>query len=105
METKKDDTVYLLSQVNEIFATTEVKQYFTNELENQIELIIVFPILNKLSLSKYVVILDDKIIISKVMPKEKAEEKYNDAIASGNVGFISRYEEENKSHSVYIGNL
>ena len=38
------------------------------------------------------------------MPKEKAEEKYNDVIASGNVGFMSKYE-DNKSYSVNIGNL
>ena len=39
------------------------------------------------------------------MPKEKAQEKYTDTIASGNVGFISKYEEENKSYFVNIGNL
>ena len=38
MQSKRDDTVYLSSQINEIFATTEVTQYFTNELENPIEL-------------------------------------------------------------------
>ena len=39
------------------------------------------------------------------MAKEKAEEKYSDAIASGNVGIISRYEEDDKTYSVNIGNL
>ena len=39
------------------------------------------------------------------MPKEKAQEKYTDTIALTNVGFISKYEEENKSYSVNIGNL
>ena len=105
MEAKRDDTVYLSSQVNEIFATTEATQYFTNELEKPIELIIIFPILKKISLSKFVVRIDDKVIISKVMPKEKAEEKYNDTLASGNVGFISRYEDDKNSYSVNIGNL
>ena len=105
MKEKQDDTVYLTSKENEIFATTEVVQYFTNELKDPIELKILFPILKKLSLSKFVVSLDDKVIVSKVMPKEKAEEKYNDTIASGNVGFISRYEDNNQSYSVNIGNL
>ena len=105
MNSKKDDTVYLSSEINEIFATTEVTQYFTNELENPIELTILFPIIEKLSLSKFVVTIDKKIIVSKVMPKEKAEEKYNDSLASGNVGFISRYQEDNKAYSVNIGNL
>ena len=105
MESKRDDTVYLFSKINEIFAKTEVTQFFTNKLKNPIELIILFPIIEKLSLSKFLVRIDDKKIISKIMSKEKAEEKYNDSISSGNVGFISRYEEDNKSYSINIGNL
>ena len=40
-----------------------------------------------------------------MLSKEKAEEKYNDSIAAGNVGFISKYEEDEKVYSVNIGNL
>ena len=105
MEEKRDDTVYLSSQINEIFATTEVTQYFTNKLENPIELKILFPILKKLTLSKFIVKMEDKKIVSKVLAKEKAEEKYNDIIAKGNVGFISNYSDDNKVYSVNIGNL
>ena len=105
MEKKEDNTVFISCEVNEIFASTEVTQYFTNELENPIELKILFPINKKLSLSKFIVSMDEKNIISKVMSKEKAEEKYSDTIASGNVGFKSSYEDENKSYSVNIGNL
>ena len=106
MEAKpeQDNTIYLSSRVNEIFATTEVTQYFTNESDKSMELSVLIPIIKKLTLSKFIVSIEDKIIISKVMPKEKAEEKYNDAIASGNVGFMSKYE-DNKSYSVNIGNL
>ena len=46
---------------------------------------------------------ENKIVISKIMSKEKAEEKYNDTIASGNTGFISIYKE--KEYTVNIGNL
>ena len=105
MEEKRDDTVYLSSQVNEIFATTAVTQYFTNKLESPIELTILFPIIEKLTLSKFIVKMDDKKIVSKVLAKEKAKEKYNDIIAKGNVGFISNYSENNKVYSVNIGNL
>ena len=105
MEEKKEDKVYINCKVNEIFATTEVTQYLTNESDDSIELKILFPILKKLSLSKFFVTLDDKEIISKVMPKEKAAEKYNDSIALGNIGFLSKYEDNNKSYSVNIGNL
>ena len=105
MEKKEDNTVFISCEVNEIFVSTEMTQYFTNELENPIELKILFIINKKLSISKFIVSMDEKNIISKVMSKEKAEEKYVDTIASGNVGFKSSYEDENKSYSVNIGNL
>ena len=101
----KDDIIYLNSKVNEVFATTELTQYFTNELEDSIELTILFPIKEEINLSKFVVSIDDKIVISKVMPKEKAEEKYNDSIASGNIGFYSSYQDNQNSYSVNIGNI
>ena len=105
MEDKDDNIVCITSKVNEIFASTELTQYFTNPLENSIELTILFPIKEEINLSKFVVSMDDQIIVSKVMPKEKAEEKYNDAIASGNVGVISSYQEKQNAYSVNIGNL
>ena len=101
----KDNTVYITSQVNEIFASTELVQFFTNPLDNAIELTIFFPIKEEINLSKFVVSMDDKIILSKILPKEKAEEKYNDSVASGNVGVLSKYEEKNDAYSVNIGNL
>ena len=105
MNVKDDNTVFITSKVNEIFASTELIQYFTNPLENPIELTILFPIKEEINLSKFVVSMDDQIVLSKVMPKEKAEEKYNDAIASGNVGIISSYEQKENNYSVNIGNL
>ena len=101
----KDDIIYLKSKVNELFATTELTQYFTNELKDTIELTILFPIKEEISLSKFVLTIDDKMVLSKVMPKEKAEEKYNDSIASGNTGFFSSYRDNQKSYSVNIGNI
>ena len=101
----KDDIIYLKSKVNELFATTELTQYFTNELKDTIELTILFPIKEEISLSKFVLTIDDKMVLSKVMPKEKAEEKYNDSIASGNTGFFSSYQDNQKSYSVNIGNI
>ena len=102
---ERDDTIYLNSQVNEIFATTELIQFFTNPLDNAIELSISFPIKEEISLTKFVVTIGEKMVISKVMKKEKAEEKYEDAIASGNQGFISRYNEDMTSYTVNIGNI
>ena len=102
---EREDTIYLSSNVNEIYATTELTQFFTNPLDNPIELSISFPIKEEINLTRFVVTIGDKIVLSRVMPKEKAEEKYNDAIASGNQGFISRYNEEMTNYSVDIGNI
>ena len=68
-----DDIIYLKSNINELFATTDLTQYFTNKLDKPIELTVVFPIKEEINLSKFVVSLDDKTVISKVMQKEKAE--------------------------------
>ena len=42
MEKKDDNIIYITSNVNEIFASTELIQYFTNPLDNPIELSINF---------------------------------------------------------------
>ena len=101
----REDTIYLNSNINEIFATTELSQYFTNPLDNAIELSISFPIKEEINLTKFVVTIGEKVVLSKVMAKEKAEEKYNDSVASGNTGFISRYDEEMTNYTVNIGNI
>ena len=102
---ERDDTIYINSNVNEIYATTELTQFFTNPLDNAIELSISFPIKEEINLTKFVLTIGDKVVLSKVMPKEKAEEKYTDSMASGNQGFISRYNEEMTNYSVNIGNI
>ena len=103
---EKEKTIYLNSYINEIYATTEVTQYFVNTLDHAIELSIFFPIKEEINLTKFIVATEDKILCSKVMSKKKAEEKYSDTISSGNTGFISRYDNEKmKNYSVNIGNI
>ena len=41
---EREDTIYLTSKINELFAITELTQYFTNHLANSIELSISFPV-------------------------------------------------------------
>ena len=49
----KVDTVYIKSYVNEISATSEVTQVYTNTLSKPIELSISFPIKHDTQLSKF----------------------------------------------------
>ena len=102
---EREDTIYLKSHINEIYAYTELTQYFINHLENSIELIISFPIKEEISLNKFIIKIGEKIVSSKVMQKEKAEERYDNSIYSGNTGFLGRYDAEVKSYSINIGNI
>ena len=102
---EREDTIYLHSQINEVYATTELTQYFTNPLDNAIELSISFPIKEEINLTKFIVTIGEKTVASKIMAKEKAEEKYNDTLVSGNTGFISSFNDQMTNYSVNVGNI
>ena len=49
--------------------------------------------------------MDNKTIISKVLPKEKAEEKYTYEISSGNTSILWTMDEIWKSYIINVGNV
>ena len=104
-EKKEENNIYLNANINEVFATTELIQYFRNHFENPIELQVQFSIKENINLSKFEITMKDKTIISKILSKEKAEEKYTDTISQGNTAIKSEYSKNFKSYSIYIGNL
>jgi len=63
-EKEREDTIYLKSNINEVYASTEVTQYFINPLNNPIELIISFPIIEEISLNKFIIRVGEKKVIS-----------------------------------------
>ncbi len=94
VETDKDDEiVFINSSINEVFASSEVIQYFTNNLNVAVELTVSFPIKHEIQLTKFIVTIGNKTVISKILSKEKANEKYTDAIASGNTAILSSFKE------------
>lgn len=99
----KYNSVKIHSQINEVMILTEVTQYFKNNSKSPIELSIGLPELTNCTITKFEMLLDQQKIVSKILEKEKAEEKYSDAIASGNTGFIS-YSNDNKT-IVSLGNI
>ena len=101
----QDNKIYLNANVNEVFATSELTQNFMNPSDNPIELQIQFPIKENINLSKFEIIMKDKKVISKILNKEKAKEKYSDSIAQGNTAIKSEYSKSFKSYNVNIGNL
>ena len=103
---EREDTIYLSSKINELFAITELTQYFTNHSDNSIELSIAFPIKEEINISKFTISIDEKVTTSKVISKEKAEMKYTDSISSGNIGLISSYKDESMNeYTLNIGNI
>ena len=102
-ETDKYNTVNIVSHINEIMALTEVTQYFKNTSTSPIELSINLPKLPNCIITKFVMTLDTKIIVSKILESEKAKEKYNDTIATGNAGLLS-YNRE-KETTICLGNI
>ena len=105
MLNEDENTVFLNCEANEVFLSTQATQYFTNLLSNPIELSINFPIKQEIQLNNFVVTIGSKTVISKILPKEKAEEKYNDSISSGNTGFMGNYNNDGDSYNVIIGNI
>ena len=101
----EDQVITILSEVNEIFAKTEIKQKYTNVYEFPIEIKLQFPILPDYNLIKFIVTLDKQIIISKILERERGKEKYNDEIASGNTAFYGSIFESGEKMEINIGNL
>ena len=101
---KIDPSLILInSELNEFYAKTNITQYYKNFSQNPIELILKFPYNSSIQFSKFTLEMNNKKVVSKVLDKEKAEEKYNDAIANGNVGVISSIKD--KFIKVNIGNI
>ena len=99
----KYDTVFINTHINELMSQTEVTQYFKNTSRKPIELEMVIPLISDITITRFEVIKNGQKIISKILEKEKAKEKYNDTIATGNSSIVS-YQEENET-KICLGNL
>ena len=105
-EESKEETIYIESNVNEFYAITQVTQYYKNNNNKPVELSIIYPLRKEINFKKFTINIDGKKSFSKIFEKEKANEKYSDALASGNVGIISKYAEEDpNAYSITIGNV
>ena len=104
-ELKKIDPnlVQIETELNEFYAKTNVIQYYANKFDHPINLTIKFPNNSKIQFSKFTLEMNNKKVISKVIEKTKAEEKYNDAIAGGNTGVFTS--KDIKEIKVNIGNI
>ena len=82
---------------------TEVTQYFKNTRNSPIELQITIPRLSNNNLTKFEMTMKNQKVISKLLEKEKAKEKYTDTITTGKYGFISY--NSNEETTICLGNI
>ena len=99
----EENLIQIETELNEFYAKTNIIQYYKNKKNNPIELVLNFPYNKNVQFSKFTLEMNNKKVISKVIDKEKAEEKYSDAIASGNTGAMTKKEENNIK--VLVGNI
>ena len=99
----KFDTIYIITNINELIVQTEVTQYFKNTKNSPIELQMTIPKLSNNNLTKFEMTKRDQKVISKLIEKRKAEEKYTDSIASGNYGLLSYSSKEETT--IFLGNI
>ena len=68
------------------YATVHFEMIYVNPSDHSIECSYEFPPEAETLLSKLIVTTEDKVIEAKVEAKEKAQEKYEDILAGGNLG-------------------
>ena len=103
LEKIDENLVNIDAELNEFYSKTNITQYYLNNYNNPVELILKLPYNPSIQFSKFTLDINGKKVISKVLDKEKAKEKYNDSIASGKTGAISS--KEDNYIVVSIGNI
>ena len=99
----KFDTIDIVTDINELIVQTEVTQYFKNTKNSPIELQMTIPKLANNNLTRFEMTMKNQKVISKLIENGKAKEKYTDAIATGNYGFISYSSKEETT--ICLGNI
>ena len=106
-QTNIEKILNLNVELSELYAKTEVKQFYENETNHPLELKVNIPLPKEIIVSSFEAKIDDKIIKSKIMEKEKAKEKYNDVIANEDSAYYGSYTdtEIGKNFYVSLGNI
>jgi len=74
--------------IKDALSTVEITQVYINNNNNPVECEYKFPVDPiSMAVTSLTIMIDDEVIEGKIMDKEKADEKYSDAIARGNTAF------------------
>ena len=99
------DQIQIDAFVSEAYAETYIKQVFFNSNSNSVELSVELPNKKGVQFIDFEVEIKDKKVKSKLITKEKAEEKYSDAISQGNTGIYCEYNKEYDIYIIHLGNI
>ena len=99
--------VVIKSELLGCFSSTSVELTYVNPSEQHpLECTFAFPLENTQTLTKFEAIIEDRVINTRVIDKESARERYDDAVAGGKAAVIAeRKEKKEESLQVKLGNL
>ena len=86
--------INLEANISNSLASVVLSAIFKNTMEKPVECVFRFPLNEEFAVSGVTVTMNDKIIETDIMAKEKAEQKYDDAVAQGNTAVKVNYSEE-----------
>ena len=100
-----NNDVQIEAYANEAYAETFITQVYINTDFNPVEFSVDLP--NKIGVQfmDFEVEIKDKKVKSKLIAREKAEEKYSDAISAGNTGIYSEYNKQYDKYIIHLGNI
>ena len=76
---------------NDLVLTLKTRQTYKNDTGKNIEVVYTFPVAWNAVVSRFAVELNGKTMVAKAMEKKQAEEKYEDAIESGDTPVMLEY--------------
>ena len=93
-------------QITNVIAVIDVVQTYFNDSESPLEVTLMFPIEKDYALGKLTIQIGDTIIEGKIMSKDKAEEKYENAMSEGHTAvMVQESEEHPELVRIKVGNL
>eukprot|EP01027_Heterolobosea_sp_BB2_P018836 GEZU01026476.1.p1 GENE.GEZU01026476.1~~GEZU01026476.1.p1 ORF type:complete len:389 (+),score=119.12 GEZU01026476.1:143-1309(+) len=101
------DSVQVFANMIDMCLEVTLIQRYTNKEENPIEALYRFPLPKDASLCGFQAEIDGVKLNGQVMEKQSAQEKYDDAISSGQGAYLVEKEEQDLEEvfSVLVGNL
>ena len=88
------ESVKLNAKISGSLASVDLVQVFSNQNQNPVECVYKFPLDPHFVVTGVSIKMDDKIITTDIMEKEKAKSKYDDTVAQGNTAVRVEYNEE-----------